>query len=164
MRLMGLPRALFVIPALLAVFAFACGGDDDGGEPADVQGIWSGTYDSDTSELAGALCVDISQLDQETATMGGTAVFEGETPVGIGGIVAGDRLSFVWSGVTGGATPATSSPESTPTQPGVVDFITGGTFEGEVDGDRLGGTFTSLSGETGDWSVERDDALSSCED
>jgi hypothetical protein len=164
MRLMAQSRVLLVAAALLAAFALACGDDDDGGSPADVEGVWSGTFAADTSELAGALCIDIAQLDQETATMGGTVVFEGEAPVGMGGLVSGNRLSFVWSGVTG-APAATASPDqSTPTQPGVVDFITGGTFEGDVDGNRLAGTFTSLSGETGDWSVERDEALTSCED
>lgn len=140
---------------LLAVMAIAligltsCGDDDgdqdnDNGPAADVQGVWKGTYASDRTDRQGNYCL---QFEQDQRELTGTLVFEGEGPLQIGGRIANERMSFVWGPVPG----ATSSSSE-------ISFTSGGTFSGDVAGEQVTGTWSSIDSDAGTWSGTRDPA------
>jgi hypothetical protein len=153
---------VLIAAVLLTALALACGDDDDGGpgEPADVQGIWTGTYASDSTDRGGELCLDLGQLNTAVA---GTAYFAGEPPLSIGGLGADEQLSFVWSatGASSGQSPTPTLEPSPPPTP-IPPFKAGGSFEGDLEGDMVSGTWTSVDGDSGTWSAMRDATLEAC--
>jgi hypothetical protein len=147
-------RILLALAVCAAAAALAACGDDSGdqdnenGPAANVEGTWLGTYESSQTDRAGDFCVEIAQDKRELT---GTLIFAGEDPLDIGGRIANQTLSFVWS------------PKDNATTDNVVRFTTGGTFSGDADGDDITGTWTSVDGDRGDWSAARS-ASASCMD
>jgi hypothetical protein len=144
---------LVLAVAAIVVFGTACGDDDgdrdnDNGPAADVQGVWTGSYASERTDHQGTYCIGFEQDHRELT---GTLIFEGETPLQIGGRIANERLSFVW-GPEPGATSTSSE----------ISFTSGGTFSGDVDGEQVSGTWSSIDSDAGSWTGTRD-AAATCE-
>lgn len=139
-------KQILLIVAVSAVLLLtSCGDgnsdqDNENGPAANVEGIWLGSYESSQTDRAGDFCAEITQDKRELT---GTIIFAGEEPLDIGGRIANQRLSFVWS------------PTDNATTDGVIRFTTGGTFSGDADGNDITGTWTSVDGDRGDWSANR---------
>jgi hypothetical protein len=140
---------------LSLVILAACGGDDDGGTnegggefpdgpAAEVAGVWEGSFQSEAGGRSGMFC---AELEQDGRELNGIVVFDADAALTIGGIIANQRISWVWSPTV----PASDAPEQTPS------FTTGGTFSGDVDteGDHGSGSWTSLSADHGTWTGAR---------
>ena len=135
--------------ASISVLGIACGDangdqDNDNGPAADVQGVWTGTYASERTDRQGTYCI---RFEQDHRELTGTLIFAGEPTVHIGGRIANERLSFVW-GPQPGATSSSSD----------ISFTSGGNFSGDVTGEQVSGTWSSIDSDQGSWSGTRDAA------
>jgi hypothetical protein len=131
-------RLLLVAAFAAALVVLGCGDDDDG-PAANVEGTWLGQYVSEDGTMQGGICVT---FEQDGRDISGVVVFEGEEPFDIGGRVANQRLSFVWSADAASTGDPTALPD-------------GGLLSGDVAGEEISGTWRALSGSEGTWSAER---------
>jgi len=143
--------AAILFVATVAVFSAACGDDEDspgsdnpGGPAAGVAGVWEGTYGSNTSDRAGAFCLELEQNGRDLA---GNISFDGTNSVPVGGLIANNDLSLAW----GAAAEATVDSDS---------ISRGGNFTGAVDEGAASGSWVGTLGDIGDWTAERTDAES----
>lgn len=139
---------LLIALAVATVVVLAACGDDDG-PAADIGGVWSGQMESTNAAAAtphsGPVCIEIEQDGREIT---GRVVFQ-VGPHPMGGRIANETLSFVWSS---GASPTDPAPP--------VSFDSGGTFAGTVATESMSGTWNSLDGDNGTWSASRGTARS----
>jgi hypothetical protein len=121
----------------------ACGGSDTtpeiGNGPAEnVKGVWEGDYTGAGTSPSGTFCLDFQQDDRQLT---GSIAFDGGGPNELSGLIAENRLSFVW-GPLASATPAVGTNISSG----------GGAFSGNVSAGTVSGTYSVAStGDHGAW-------------
>jgi hypothetical protein len=117
----------------LVGLAVACSGSSTapeiGNGPAEnVKGVWEGDYTGADTSPSGTFCLSFQQDNRQLA---GSIAFDGGEPAELNGLIAEDRLSFVW-GPLASATSAVGTNISSG----------GGTFSGNVSAGTVSGTYT----------------------